>query len=35
MYAQMIRSDAPQDDPEKLEEFQRRIDAGEKVEPKD
>ena len=35
MYAQMIRSEAPQDDPEKLEEFQRRIDAGEKVEPKD
>ncbi|MBT6191764.1 MAG: 1,2-phenylacetyl-CoA epoxidase subunit A [Tateyamaria sp.] len=35
MYAQMIQSDAAQDDPEKLDAFQRRIDAGEKVEPKD
>ncbi|MEL7165238.1 MAG: 1,2-phenylacetyl-CoA epoxidase subunit PaaA [Pseudomonadota bacterium] len=35
MYAQMIQSEASQDDPEKLAAFQARIDAGEKVEPKD
>ena len=35
MYAQMIKSEATQDDPEKLAAFQARIDAGEKVEPKD
>ncbi len=35
MYAQMIKSEALQDDPEKLAAFQNRIDAGEKIEPKD
>ena len=35
MYAQMIKSEATQDDPEKLVAFQARIDAGEKIEPKD
>ncbi|MDC0658353.1 MULTISPECIES: 1,2-phenylacetyl-CoA epoxidase subunit PaaA [Roseobacteraceae] len=35
MYAQMIKSEATQDDPEKLAAFQARIDAGEKIEPKD
>ena len=35
MYAQMIKSEATQDDPAKLEEFQARIDAGDKIEPKD
>ncbi|MEX0302370.1 MAG: 1,2-phenylacetyl-CoA epoxidase subunit PaaA [Leisingera sp.] len=35
MYAQMIKSEATKDDPEKLEAFQARIDAGEKIEPKD
>jgi ring-1,2-phenylacetyl-CoA epoxidase subunit PaaA len=35
MYAQMIKSEATQDDPELLEAFQARIDAGEKIEPKD
>ncbi|MBV2358524.1 1,2-phenylacetyl-CoA epoxidase subunit A [Thalassococcus sp. CAU 1522] len=35
MYAQMIKSEASNDDPEKLAEFQARIDAGEKIEPKD
>src|SRR6056297_1999712 len=35
MYAQMVKSEATQDDPEKLDEFQARIDAGEKIEPKD
>lgn len=35
MYAQMIRSEASQDDPEQLAAFQARIDAGEKIEPKD
>ncbi|MFW8595678.1 1,2-phenylacetyl-CoA epoxidase subunit PaaA [Cribrihabitans neustonicus] len=35
MYAQMVKSEATQDDPEKLAEFQARIDAGEKIEPKD
>ncbi len=35
MYAQMIKSEATEDDPEKLAAFQARIDAGEKIEPKD
>ncbi len=37
MYAQMVKSEGPkdQDDPTKLAEFQARIDAGEKIEPKD
>ena len=35
MYAQMIKSEATQDDPERLAAFQARIDAGEKIEPKD
>ncbi|WP_299281616.1 1,2-phenylacetyl-CoA epoxidase subunit PaaA [uncultured Tateyamaria sp.] len=35
MYAQMIKSEASQDDPEKLTAFQARIDAGDKIEPKD
>ncbi|MEP2892253.1 1,2-phenylacetyl-CoA epoxidase subunit PaaA [Tateyamaria sp.] len=35
MYAQMIKSEATKDDPEKLAAFQERIDAGDKIEPKD
>ena len=35
MYAQMIKSEATQDNPEKLAAFQARIDAGEKIEPKE
>jgi ring-1,2-phenylacetyl-CoA epoxidase subunit PaaA len=35
MYAQMIKSEATQDDPEKLAAFQARIDAGDTIEPKD
>lgn len=35
MYAQMIKSEATKDDPEKLSAFQARIDAGDKIEPKD
>ncbi len=35
MYAQMIKSEATNDDPAKLAAFQARIDAGEKIEPKD
>ena len=35
MYAQMIKSEATQHDPEKLAEFQASIDSGDKVEPKD
>ena len=35
MYAQMVKSEATQDDPEKLTAFQARIDAGDKIEPKD
>ena len=35
MYAQMVKSEATQDDPEKLAEFQARIDRDEKIEPKD
>ncbi|MCC5991459.1 MAG: 1,2-phenylacetyl-CoA epoxidase subunit A [Rhodobacteraceae bacterium] len=35
MYAQMVTSEASNEDPEKLAAFQARIDAGEKIEPKD
>lgn len=35
MYAQMVKSEATKDDPEKLAAFQARIDAGEKIEPKE
>ena len=35
MYAQMVTSEATQEDPENLAAFQARIDAGEKIEPKD
>lgn len=35
MYAQMVKSEATKDDPAKLAAFQKRIDAGEKIEPKD
>ncbi|WP_425097722.1 1,2-phenylacetyl-CoA epoxidase subunit PaaA [Tropicibacter sp. S64] len=35
MYAQMVKSEATNDDPEKLAAFQARIDAGERIEPKD
>jgi ring-1,2-phenylacetyl-CoA epoxidase subunit PaaA len=35
MYAQMVKSEATSDDPAMLEAFQARIDAGEKIEPKD
>lgn len=35
MYAQMVKSEATNDDPAKLATFQARIDAGEKIEPKD
>ena len=35
MYAQMVKSEATKDDPEKLAAFQARIDAGEKIEPRD
>lgn len=35
MYAQMVKSEAAQDDPQRLAAFQARIDAGEKIEPKD
>jgi ring-1,2-phenylacetyl-CoA epoxidase subunit PaaA len=35
MYAQMVKSEASTDDPEKLAAFQARIAAGEKIEPKD
>ena len=35
MYAQMVKSEATQDDPEKLVAFQARIEAGEKIEPKE
>ncbi|MCB1388966.1 MAG: 1,2-phenylacetyl-CoA epoxidase subunit A [Rhodobacteraceae bacterium] len=35
MYAQMVTSEASHDDPELLAAFQARIDAGEKIEPKD
>ena len=35
MYAQMVKSEATKEDPEQLAAFQARIDAGEKIEPKD
>jgi ring-1,2-phenylacetyl-CoA epoxidase subunit PaaA len=35
MYAQMVKSEATKDDPEKLAAFQAKIDAGDKIEPKD
>lgn len=35
MYAQMVKSEASTDDPELLAAFQARIDAGEKIEPKE
>lgn len=35
MYAQMVKSEATAEDPAKLDAFQARIDAGEKIEPKD
>lgn len=35
MYAQMVKSEATTEDPAKLAAFQARIDAGEKIEPKD
>ena len=35
MYAQMIKSEATPDDPDKLAAFQARIDAGDRIEPKD
>ncbi|MDU8945213.1 1,2-phenylacetyl-CoA epoxidase subunit PaaA [Ovoidimarina sediminis] len=35
MYAQMIASESSEEDPQKLAAFQARIDAGEKIEPKD
>ena len=35
MYAQMVKSEATQEDPEQLAAFQARIDAGEKIEPKE
>jgi ring-1,2-phenylacetyl-CoA epoxidase subunit PaaA len=35
MYAQMVASETTQEDPAKLAAFQARIDAGEKIEPKD
>lgn len=35
MYAQMVTSEATEEDPEKLAAFQARIDAGIRVEPRD
>ncbi len=35
MYAQMVKSEATNEDPALLAAFQARIDAGEKIEPKD
>ncbi len=35
MYAQMVKSEATNEDPELLAAFQARIDAGERIEPKD
>ena len=35
MYAQMIKSEKTDEDPAMLQAFQARIDAGEKIEPKD
>ena len=35
MYAQLVKSEATEEDPIRLAEFQARIDRGEKIEPKD
>ena len=35
MYAQMVKSEATQEDPQKLAAFQARIYAGERIEPRD
>ena len=35
MYAQMVKSEKATESPEELTAFQARIDAGEKIEPKD
>lgn len=35
MYAQMVKSEATNEDPALLAAFQARIDAGERIEPKD
>jgi len=35
MYAQMVKSEATDEDPARLAAFQARIDADEKIEPKD
>ena len=35
MYAQMVKSEATEEDPARLAAFQARIDAGDKIEPKD
>ena len=35
MYAQMVKSEATSEDPTRLAAFQARIDAGERIEPKD
>jgi len=35
MYAQMVKSEVSAEDPDLLAAFQARIDAGEKIEPKD
>lgn len=35
MYAQLVKSEASKEDPAKLAAFQARIDAGEKIEPKE
>ncbi|MEM6886689.1 MAG: 1,2-phenylacetyl-CoA epoxidase subunit PaaA [Pseudomonadota bacterium] len=35
MYAQMIESEGSDEDPKKLAAFQSRIDAGQKIEPRD
>ena len=35
MYAQMVKSEKTQEEPEKLAAFQERINRGEKIEPKD
>ncbi len=35
MYAQLVKSEATNEDPAKLAAFQARIDAGERIEPKE
>ena len=35
MYAQLVKSEATNEDPDLLAAFQARIDAGERIEPKD